>query len=142
MESQLFGVRRHLPGIYEATLPLSPEQVDATSQDCGRWCAAAGWPPDLVTRTQLVLEEQLMNIHDHGFDDQQRRRDVVSIRLRHNGKYAELTVWDHGRPPPSLKVAAGDAVLLLSREQGAKMGDTEIKVAETTAGIVGRQMEQ
>lgn len=34
------------------------------------------------------------------------------------------------------------AVLLLSREQGAKMGDTEIKVAETTAGIVGRQMEQ
>lgn len=34
------------------------------------------------------------------------------------------------------------AVLLLSREQGAKMGDTEIKVAETAAGIVGRQMEQ
>ena len=34
------------------------------------------------------------------------------------------------------------AVLLLSREQGARMGDTEIKVAETTAGIVGRQMEQ
>ena len=50
-----------------------------------------------------------MNIHDHGFDDQQRRRDVVSLRLRRNSKHAELTVWDHGRPPPSLKVAAGDA---------------------------------
>lgn len=34
------------------------------------------------------------------------------------------------------------AVLLLSKEQGAHMGDTEIKVAETAAGIVGRQMEQ
>lgn len=34
------------------------------------------------------------------------------------------------------------AVLLMSREQGAKMGDTELKVAETAAGIVGRQMEQ
>ncbi|MEG0767540.1 MAG: stage V sporulation protein T [Clostridia bacterium] len=33
-------------------------------------------------------------------------------------------------------------VLLLSREQGVKMGDTELKVAETAAGIVGRQMEQ
>ena len=33
-------------------------------------------------------------------------------------------------------------VLLLSREQGARMGDTEVKVAETAAGIVGRQMEQ
>jgi AbrB family transcriptional regulator (stage V sporulation protein T) len=34
------------------------------------------------------------------------------------------------------------AVLLLSRENGAKMGDAELKVAETTASIVGRQMEQ
>ena len=32
--------------------------------------------------------------------------------------------------------------LLLSKEQGAKMGDAELKVAETAAGIVGRQMEQ
>ena len=34
------------------------------------------------------------------------------------------------------------AVLLMSREQGARMGDTELKVAETAAVIVGRQMEQ
>ncbi len=33
------------------------------------------------------------------------------------------------------------AVILLSREQGVVMGDTEIKVAETAAGFVGRQME-
>ena len=31
---------------------------------------------------------------------------------------------------------------LLSRESGIKMSDTDLKVAETTAGIVGRQMEQ
>ena len=34
------------------------------------------------------------------------------------------------------------AVLLMSRESDARMGDTELKVAETAAGIVGRQMEQ
>ena len=34
------------------------------------------------------------------------------------------------------------AVVLLSREPAARMGDTELKVAETAAGIVGRQMEQ
>ena len=34
------------------------------------------------------------------------------------------------------------AVVLLSREPTAHMGDTELKVAETTASIVGRQMEQ
>ena len=31
------------------------------------------------------------------------------------------------------------AVVLLSREPAARMGDTELKVAETTASIVGRQ---
>lgn len=34
------------------------------------------------------------------------------------------------------------ALLLLSKESGVKMTDTDLKVAETTAGIVGRQMEQ
>ena len=33
------------------------------------------------------------------------------------------------------------AVLLMSRENGVRMGTTEMKVAETAAGIVGRQME-
>lgn len=34
------------------------------------------------------------------------------------------------------------ALALLSRESGVKMSDADLKVAETTAGIVGRQMEQ
>ena len=34
------------------------------------------------------------------------------------------------------------AVILLSREPGANMGQTEIKVTETAAGFIGRQMEQ
>ena len=41
--------------------------------------------------------------------------------------------------------AEGDtvgAVMLLSREEKAHMGLTELKVAETAAGFVGKQMEQ
>lgn len=42
-------------------------------------------------------------------------------------------------------IADGEVIgglALLSRESGVKMSDTDLKVAETTAGIVGRQMEQ
>lgn len=42
-------------------------------------------------------------------------------------------------------VAAGDpigAVVLVSREDNVKMGDTEIKLAETAAGFLAKQMEQ
>jgi AbrB family transcriptional regulator (stage V sporulation protein T) len=42
-------------------------------------------------------------------------------------------------------IAEGDAIgaiILLSREQGAAMGQVEMKVAETAAGFIGKQMEQ
>ncbi len=41
-------------------------------------------------------------------------------------------------------IAEGDAVgsvILLSKEERAKMGAAELKVAETVAGFIGRQME-
>jgi AbrB family transcriptional regulator (stage V sporulation protein T) len=34
------------------------------------------------------------------------------------------------------------AVILLSKEPDVKMGDMEVKVAETAAGFLGKQMEQ
>ena len=34
------------------------------------------------------------------------------------------------------------ALILVSKDTGAKMSDTDLKVAETTAGLIGRQMEQ
>jgi len=42
-------------------------------------------------------------------------------------------------------IAEGDsigAVMLLSKENGVKMALTELKVLETAAGFVGKQMEQ
>jgi AbrB family transcriptional regulator (stage V sporulation protein T) len=42
-------------------------------------------------------------------------------------------------------ISAGDpigAVILCSREQGAKMGEMEIKLAETAAGFLAKQMAQ
>jgi len=42
-------------------------------------------------------------------------------------------------------IAEGDpigAVILISREQGVKMGDMELKLAETAAGFLAKQMEQ
>ena len=35
-----------------------------------------------------------------------------------------------------------EALLLLSHDTGARMTEIDLKVAETTAGLVGRQMEQ
>ena len=50
-----------------------------------------------------------MNVHDHGFDDRDRLREVASIRLRRVRDNAVLTVWDTGTEEPSIEVVAGDA---------------------------------
>ena len=42
-------------------------------------------------------------------------------------------------------LSAGDtigAVIILSKEQGVNMGNTEVKVAETAASFLAKQMEQ
>ncbi|HIQ63404.1 MAG TPA: stage V sporulation protein T [Candidatus Aphodomonas merdavium] len=76
-------------------------------------------------------------------------RQSMAINRSSGGKVFAVTNEEDGVPYTaqvfSPIIADGEAiggVLLLSREQGVKMGDTELKVAETTAGIVGRQMEQ
>jgi AbrB family transcriptional regulator (stage V sporulation protein T) len=41
-------------------------------------------------------------------------------------------------------IAGGDpigSVVLLSKDEGAKMGQLEMKMAETAAGFLGKQME-
>ena len=85
----------------------------------------------------------------HDLETAIANRQTVAINRNLGGKTVAVTNEEdaQGYTAQVLSpiIADGEAigaVLLLSREQGARMGDTELKVAETAAGIVGRQMEQ
>lgn len=77
-------------------------------------------------------------------------RQTVALNRLSGGRVMAVTTEEDGGGAYTAQVispiiADGEAigaVLLMSRETGARMGDTELKVAETAAGIVGRQMEQ
>ena len=77
-------------------------------------------------------------------------RQTVALNRSAGGRVITVTNEDDASAAYTAQVispiiADGEAigaVLLMSRENGARMGDTELKVAETAAGIVGRQMEQ
>ena len=77
-------------------------------------------------------------------------RQTVNLNRQMGGRMVAVTNEDDANAGYTAQVispiiADGEAigaVLLMSRENGVRMGDTEIKVAETAAGIVGRQMEQ
>lgn len=77
-------------------------------------------------------------------------RQTVTLNRQQGGRTLAVTNEEDANAGYTAQVispiiADGEAigaVLLMSRENGVRMGDTEIKVAETAAGIVGRQMEQ
>ncbi len=76
-------------------------------------------------------------------------RQTLAINRSGGGKIVAVTneedITGYTAQVVSPIIADGEAigaVLLLSKEAGARMGDAELKVAETAAGIVGRQMEQ
>ena len=134
----LFGPTNVPQGVFEATMPLSPASLDKQSQDMGGWCRAAGWTEEDVGRVQLVLEETVMNVYDHGYDDVDRLHEVVGVRLsRRDAGVADLTVWDNGTPVPSLAVAGGDASTafeLINRQMG-NHGRGRLIVRELCCGI-------
>ena len=104
-----FGARTSTHGVYEATFRVQPDEIDEATQEIASWCRAEGWPEDGITRVQLVFEEKMMNVHDHGFDDRDRIREVASVRLERIRDNATLTVWETGREEPSIAVAVGDS---------------------------------
>jgi serine phosphatase RsbU (regulator of sigma subunit)/anti-sigma regulatory factor (Ser/Thr protein kinase) len=107
----VFGPRWVTDGIFESAVPMHSRSIDEVAERMGAWCVEEGWGDDVSTRVQLVFEEKLMNLHDHGFDDRERWREVASVRLRAKGEFAELTVWDCGTQEPSIELATGRSEL-------------------------------
>ena len=107
----IFGANISNPDILEMSIPINAEAIDSIAQKIEIWGADKGWGPEAVTKLQLVFEEKLMNLHDHGYDIRDRSREQACIRLKRVNDNIELTIWDCGSPEPSIAVAAGNADL-------------------------------
>lgn len=132
-----FGARIHEPGIHEATFRVLADDIDEASRNLAEWCRAEGWPDEGIMRVQLVFEEKLMNVHDHGFDDRDRLREVASIRLRRVRDNAVLTVWETGTEEPSIAVVAGDTATAfeMANQNMSGRGRGRLMVRELCNGV-------
>ena len=134
----LFGPRPFIDGNFDLTLPLSPTAVDDAAREMGDWCRAQGWSEGDIGCVQLVLEEKLMNVYEHGFDDIDRLHEVACVRLlKRRQDFAELTVWDCGTPEPSIAVAAGNAstAFELVNQEMSDHGRGRLMVRELCGGV-------
>ena len=134
----VFGARQQRQGILEKSVPINASIIDKMAQELEEWCTEQGWSPDVITKIQLVFEEKLMNLHDHGIDIRDRSREQACIRLKRSGSNVEMTIWDFGTPEPSISVAAGslDVALELKNREYSGRGRGRLMVREICNGIL------
>ena len=109
----IFGARLENPDVLIRSIPMNAERIDKEAQEIESWCSRQGLEPDVITKVELVFEEKLMNLYDHGYDIRARSGEQACIRLIKDQNQVELTIWDWGTQEPSLPVAAGDLELEL-----------------------------
>ena len=133
----LFGARCDPEGVFEAMVPIRSHAIDEMTQRIAEWCEGRGLDVGTSTRTQLVFEEKMMNLHDHGFDDRERLREVACVRIREVRRFLEMTVWDCGTPEPGIAVAAGstDVAFDLANQAFSGRGRGRLMVRDICEGI-------
>ena len=104
----VFGARLKKPGVLVKSVPMDAVVIDKEAQSLENWCLEQGWDPEITTKAELVFEEKLMNLYDHGYDIRERAGEQACVRLKKNKEHVELTIWDNGTQEPSLPVAAGN----------------------------------
>ena len=109
----IFGARLIKPDILVKTIPMDAAVIDKEAQEIERWCTNQGWNPEITTQVELVFEEKMMNLYDHGYDIRERSGECACFRLQRNQNSVELTIWDWGTQEPSILVTAGNPELEL-----------------------------
>ena len=110
----IFGPCLKHPDVLVKSVPMDDSAViDKTAQEIEKWCTDQGWDPDIITKVELVFEEKMMNLFDHGYDIRDRAGEQAGFSLKKKENYVEMTVWDWGTQEPSLPMAAGDLELEL-----------------------------
>ena len=109
----VFGVHLKKPDVLVKSIPMSAAAIDKEAQEIERWCSEQGWASEIITKVELVFEEKMMNLYDHGYDIRDRAGEQACFRLKKNKNNVDLTIWDWGTQEPSLLVTAGDPELEL-----------------------------
>ena len=104
----IFGACLKNPEFLVKSIPMNAAAIDKMAQEVERWCTEQGWSLEIITKVELVFEEKMMNLFDHGYDMRDRSGEYACFRLKREKNQVDLTVWDWGTQEPSLVVAAGD----------------------------------
>ena len=133
----IFGACLDRPEMLVKTIPMDAKVIDKMAQQIENWCSERNWDLETITKVELVFEEKMMNLYDHGYDIRGRSGERACFKLRKTDNQVELSVWDWATPEPSLLVATGSSEVELElRNRGfSGRGRGRLMVRKICVGI-------
>ena len=104
----IFGALIPEPDVLTRTIPMNSDAIDKGAQEIEHWCSSRGWDMEIITKVELVFQEKMMNLFDHGYAISDRSGEQACFRLKKDCDQVVLTIWDWGTQEPSLPVTAGN----------------------------------
>lgn len=84
-----------MSGSLNLTVKTAHDELDRITETIEAFAERDEWPPDLLYRVQLVLEEWNLNVMDYGHDDDQHDIDIALVS---EGNSVTIEIVDGGRP--------------------------------------------
>ena len=98
MTVMIFGRKRPQEMARNFAVPMNPAAIDEVVQQCGEFvrekkpeCA------EVSVKIEMLLNEHLMNVHDHAMDEFSRRHEPSIVRIALSDDYATVSCWDNGK---------------------------------------------
>ncbi len=109
--------------VYRARVRMRPENIDEACHKAAEWVAKRFRSEELGVKTDLLLNEYLMNIHRHGYDAFRRQREVSILAIRELDGKMQVAVWDRGFPWDAIASASqAEAEAKLERQNDSLAG--------------------
>lgn len=127
---------------------FAKEYAESLAQSTG-YIAAIADKDTIIAVSGASRKELLDRAISEDLEEIMKRREKIVLNRESDKKLYAITADEEVSPYTAQTIvpiyAEGDTigvVILLSKDERARMGQTELKVAETAAGFVGKQMEQ
>lgn len=78
---------------FREAVRMDPAEIDSFCDRCGDFLRARKVLNSIVGRVELLCAEFLMNLHDHGYGEAERRHEIAMVRVSVLERDIEVSVW-------------------------------------------------
>ena len=94
----VIGANENMAGQFLSEVKMYPDTIDEICHKAKLWIAENTQDEELAVKVDLLLNEQMMNIYRHGYNDFDRQHEVSILSMHTEGGNLIVTVWDRGAP--------------------------------------------